>query len=182
MIETLIYLLAVGLILWLVYYLVGMFMSGQPLTIVGIILGLLFLLYALRTLKILAVVGLSLWLMGCASVVSQVSDGHPNRDRVPVPPGSRAVMMTGTYEDDDWDGWLELPRGAGVFKRNNGIIQANDGSVVGYIEGNINPWVFGNVIYGGPLGAIGDAAIGGGWDLHPYPKLSMTWRAGYQYP
>jgi hypothetical protein len=115
-------------------------------------------------------------LAGCASAVSQFSDGHPNRDHVPVPPGSRAVMMTGSYADADMDGWLELPRGAGAFRHNNGIIQGRDGDVLGYIEASPNGWLFGNLIYGGPIGVIADCIIGGAWDLQPYPKLSITWK------
>lgn len=108
-------------------------------------------------------------LQGCASVVSTFSDGHPNRDQVPITPGSRAVMLTGTYADADWDGWVTLPRGAGAFKPNNGIIQDRDGKVLGYIEGRPTPILLGNVIYGGIPGALGDCAIGGAWDLQPYP-------------
>lgn len=48
MLTTLIYILIAALILYLVFYLAGKFMSGLPLRIVGIILGLVFVLYALR--------------------------------------------------------------------------------------------------------------------------------------
>jgi hypothetical protein len=48
MLSTLISILIAALVLYLIYYLVGKFMSGTPLQIVGIILGLVFLLYALR--------------------------------------------------------------------------------------------------------------------------------------
>lgn len=115
-------------------------------------------------------------LFGCASVVSTISNGHANRDRVPITPGSRAVMMTGTYADADWDGWVELPRGAGAFRHNNGLIQDRDGEVLGYIEANPNPWLIGNIVYGGPLGLVGDCVIGGAWDLHPYPYGTAVWR------
>ena len=50
MITTLIYILIVGLICYLIYFLVGKFIGGTPLQIIGIIIGLLFLLYALRML------------------------------------------------------------------------------------------------------------------------------------
>jgi hypothetical protein len=122
MIETLITLLLVALIFLLVYYCVSLFMGGRPLQIVGIILGLLFLLYALRALKVITVLGVLFGLVGCASIISTASDSHPNRDHVPVLPGSEAKMMTGTYTDVDLDGWLNLPRGAGAFKRNSGVI------------------------------------------------------------
>jgi len=55
MITTLVYLLIAGLVLYLIYYVVGMFIKGQPLKIIGIILGLVFLLYALRAFHIVAI-------------------------------------------------------------------------------------------------------------------------------
>jgi hypothetical protein len=58
MITTIIYLLIVGLVLWLVYFVVGKFMSGTPYQIIGIILALIFLLYALNALGILTGIGI----------------------------------------------------------------------------------------------------------------------------
>ncbi|MDR3405861.1 MAG: hypothetical protein P4L99_25470 [Chthoniobacter sp.] len=55
MITTLITLLIAGLILYVIYYVVGMFIKGQPLKIIGIILGLVFLLYALRAFNVVAI-------------------------------------------------------------------------------------------------------------------------------
>ena len=55
MILTLITLLIAGLVLSVIYYIGGMFIKGQPLKIIGIILGLIFLLYALRTAQIVAI-------------------------------------------------------------------------------------------------------------------------------
>ena len=54
MITTLITLLIAGLVLYVIYYIVGMFIKGQPLKIIGIILGLVFLLYALRAFGVVA--------------------------------------------------------------------------------------------------------------------------------
>lgn len=48
MIASLITLLIVALVLWVIYFLVGKFMDGTPLQIVGIILGLVLLMYGLR--------------------------------------------------------------------------------------------------------------------------------------
>ena len=55
MITTLISLLIAGLVLYVIYYVVGMFIKGQLLNIIGIILGLVFLLYALRTFNVVAI-------------------------------------------------------------------------------------------------------------------------------
>jgi hypothetical protein len=53
MITTLITLLILALILYLIWYVVGMFVKGQPHQIIGIILALIFLLYALNTIGLL---------------------------------------------------------------------------------------------------------------------------------
>lgn len=50
MITVLITLLLIALILYLIWYVCGMFIKGQPHQIIGIILGLIFLLYALNAL------------------------------------------------------------------------------------------------------------------------------------
>lgn len=52
MITTLIYLLIAALILYIIWYLVGLFISGTPHKIIGLILGLILLLYALRLLPL----------------------------------------------------------------------------------------------------------------------------------
>ena len=53
MISSLISILVVALILALLYWAVSRFVSGTPLTIVGVILGLVLLLYALQKLNLL---------------------------------------------------------------------------------------------------------------------------------
>ena len=50
MIQTLIILLILALVLYIVWWVAGKFMQGTPLQIVGIILGLVWLLYALSSL------------------------------------------------------------------------------------------------------------------------------------
>jgi hypothetical protein len=52
MINALITLLIVALVLLVIYYLVGLFIKGTPLTIIAIILGLVLLVYALRVFNI----------------------------------------------------------------------------------------------------------------------------------
>lgn len=53
MIETLIILLVVALILLLVYYVAGWFIQGRILQVIGAILALVWILYALRALKVI---------------------------------------------------------------------------------------------------------------------------------
>jgi hypothetical protein len=48
MITSLIYLLVAALVLYVIFYVVGLFIQGIPLKIIGAILALIFLLYALR--------------------------------------------------------------------------------------------------------------------------------------
>ena len=55
MISTLITLLVAGLVLYLIYYVVGMFIKGKALSIIGAILGLVFLLYALRAFGVVSI-------------------------------------------------------------------------------------------------------------------------------
>lgn len=52
-VASLISLLVIALVLVVVYYVVGMFITGKPLQIIGLILGLVFLLYALRSFGVL---------------------------------------------------------------------------------------------------------------------------------
>ncbi len=54
MITTLITLLVVALVLWIIYFVVGKFVDGTPLQIIGIILALVFLLYALKAFNLVA--------------------------------------------------------------------------------------------------------------------------------
>jgi hypothetical protein len=112
-----------------------------------------------------AAIGLLLWgwalLSGCASVVSTVSDGHPNRKEILVTPGATAVMHAGgSITDENHDGLVTVPRGAGAFRPNRGRLE-RDGYMTAVIQGRVNWWILGNVLYGGPLGLGGDF-IGGG--------------------
>lgn len=54
MISSLVTLLIAGLVLYVIYYVVGMFIKGQLLSIIGVILGLIFLLYALRSFGVVS--------------------------------------------------------------------------------------------------------------------------------
>jgi hypothetical protein len=55
MIGVLISLLIVGLVLYLIWYICSLFIPGRPQQIIGIILGLIFLLYALNQLGLLGI-------------------------------------------------------------------------------------------------------------------------------
>ncbi len=55
MITTLISLLIAALVLYVIFYVAGMFIKGQALNIIGIVLGLVFLLYALRAFGVVSV-------------------------------------------------------------------------------------------------------------------------------
>jgi len=52
MVTSLITLLILALVLWLIYFVVGKFISDTPLQIIGIILGLVFLVKALAAFGI----------------------------------------------------------------------------------------------------------------------------------
>jgi hypothetical protein len=53
MITTLIYILIVGLIFYIIYFMVGRVVGGIPLQVLGIILTLIFILYVLGALGII---------------------------------------------------------------------------------------------------------------------------------
>lgn len=55
MIQSLIILLILALILYLVWWIVGRFITGTPHQIIGMILGLILLLYALKLFGILTI-------------------------------------------------------------------------------------------------------------------------------
>lgn len=55
MITTLVSVLIGALVLYLIFYIAGRFITGQPLKIIGIILGLIFVLYALRAFNFVAI-------------------------------------------------------------------------------------------------------------------------------
>lgn len=55
MITTLVSLLIVALVLYVIYYIAGRFIDGRAYRVVGLILGLVFLLYALRAFHVVAI-------------------------------------------------------------------------------------------------------------------------------
>lgn len=52
MLSALLSILLLALILWLVYFIASKFMSGTPLTITGVILGIILVVYALQRLGV----------------------------------------------------------------------------------------------------------------------------------
>jgi hypothetical protein len=53
MIQSLIVLLIIALVLYLVWWIIGRFVSGTPHQIIGLVMALILLLYVLSMLKIL---------------------------------------------------------------------------------------------------------------------------------
>lgn len=50
MLQTLLVLLIMALVLYLIFFVAGKFITGTPLQIIGIILGLIWIIYALNAL------------------------------------------------------------------------------------------------------------------------------------
>ena len=50
MLQTLLILLIMALVLYLIFFVAGKFITGTPLQIIGIILGLIWIIYALNAL------------------------------------------------------------------------------------------------------------------------------------
>ncbi len=55
MLSTLLSILITAFVLYIVYYLVGMFIKGRPLSIIGLVLGIIFLVSVLRAFNIVAI-------------------------------------------------------------------------------------------------------------------------------
>ena len=106
---------------------------------------------------------IALFSAGCASVVSSVGDGHPNRKEMPLTPGATAITLAGTYPDSDGNGIVKIPRGAGAFRPNTGRVE-KDGYMTGVVQRRINWWVLGNGVYGGFPGLVVDFAGGGAYN------------------
>ena len=97
---------------------------------------------------------------GCATVTSSLSEGHPNRKEIPVTPGATVTTLAaGAITDEDHDGVVRIPRGAGPFRPNVGRVE-KDGYMTGVVRGRVNWWIGGNWVYGGFPGLIVDLADG----------------------
>lgn len=117
-------------------------------------------------MKIALIILCGLFFSGCASVVNSVQSGHPNRKELPVTPGSTAVMHAGgKIADEDHDGIVTVPRGAGPFRPNRGRLE-KDNYMIGVVQGRVNWWIAGNYIYGWIPGLVIDLAGGGGFNPH----------------
>jgi len=103
-------------------------------------------------------------LSGCGSLVSVVSNGHPNRTDIVVPPGSTAITLAdGRIVDGDEDGVVEISRGAGPFRSNSGRVENNKDETIGVIRSGVTPWVLGNLLpNNGVVLGFGTDFIGGG--------------------
>ena len=126
-------------------------------------------------ITLLAVVTLG----GCASVVSKITDRHPNEKAVDIPylPASesgKGIKGNGYFHqtaDKDrvpngrvaWRYMTTVKRGNGPFRGNRAKVYTKDGKLIALIEPRLNPNILGNIFYGGPLGVIADFAIGGAY-------------------
>lgn len=114
--------------------------------------------------------GMLISLVGCASVVSgRRADVAINS----YPQHAHVVVRNHhgeTVAEADTPAVVSLKRGDGFLKpaRYTATIEAP-----GYapsqvaIDPKLNPWIFGNVIFGGLVGAVVDPATGAMWNLTP---------------
>jgi hypothetical protein len=100
-------------------------------------------------MKKLPLILVSLLAGGCASFTSSLSEGHPNRKEIAVTPGATVVTLAkGAIVDEDRDGLVIVPRGAGPFRPNVGRVE-KDGYQIGVLQRRMNWWIAGNWVYGG---------------------------------
>jgi hypothetical protein len=174
MIEQLIQFLVIALVMLVIYLVLQRFLPGDIMWIAGLILGLILLVLALKMFRILAVVGASLLLCGCASVANTAKHGGPNLMRVNIEDNMEILqtaspqlapakkLPSGLYE-------ATVKRSDGLFNPNlyyiryndrPGIVEARPKEVV-WRYGRVNPMVLFNVLY--PFGFVVDFATGAAW-------------------
>lgn len=106
------------------------------------------------------ILALSFLLTGCASIVSTMTDGHPNRKTLIVPPKSEVITLA--RKEYAASGIAEIPRGAGPLRSNSGRIE-KDGQVIAVVRAGFNWWTLGNLLpYNGVIIGTGIDLIGGG--------------------
>lgn len=116
-----------------------------------------------------------IWLCGCATVVNTITDGHPNRQKFLTMPDveiyeSTVCVRSGKMvrtEGVPFKDFLEVSvhRGDGVFRPNLLCLSGRDEFYPSrWSGGRLNPWIIGNIIYGGVFGIIVDGLTGAMWE------------------
>jgi hypothetical protein len=123
-----------------------------------------------KLLTITIASAVSYLLFGCASVVTGVNEGHPNRKTVIGVPKNITVIQTAeprliSSDKPSYELWQDfvINRGNGPFKANS-VELWREGKLVGIIKPRVNPWIFGNLIYGGIPGLLVDGFSGAMWE------------------
>jgi hypothetical protein len=133
--------------------------STAPITRTGVATGASdgILRMIIRSIAVLTIIVGSL---GCASFVSTLSDGHPNRKTIIVPPKSEVITLAAGREYTT-SGLVEIPRGAGPFRSNVGRVE-KDEKVIALIQRRFNGWTLGNLLpYNGIIIGFGIDFLGG---------------------
>lgn len=107
-------------------------------------------------------------LMGCASVRNAIVDGHPNRKTISAPLPTQVNTAADGYASHPATRFA-ISRGNGVFRGNHGWISNSGGNVIATIDPKLNPWILGNIIYGGIPGFLIDGFTGAMWDPKVIP-------------
>lgn len=104
---------------------------------------------------------------GCATIVSQsdypVHITHKNNADVTIFNRSNSIVYSGPTP-----AYITLPAGAGFLKkaRYRVIFSENSQDIEATIlDASLDPWIFGNIIFGGLIGLIVDPATGAMWKL-----------------
>jgi hypothetical protein len=123
-----------------------------------------------KLLTITIASAISYLLFGCASVVTTANENHPNRKTIVGIPKNITVIQTAdprmiSPDKPGYELWknVVINRGNGPFKANS-VELWRGGNLVGAIKPRLNPWVFGNLIYGGIPGFLFDGFSGAMWE------------------
>jgi hypothetical protein len=116
-----------------------------------------------------------IWLCGCATVVNTITDGHPNRQKLITASDVaiyesticiRSAKMIPTIGVPDGDFTkVIVHRGDGAFRPNYICLSGRpEFSPLRWSGGRLNPWIIGNIIYGGVFGILVDGLTGAMWE------------------
>jgi uncharacterized protein YceK len=114
-------------------------------------------------------------LTGCASIMSTITDGGPNRQKLITASDVaiyesticiRSAKMIPTIGVPDGDFTkVIVHRGDGAFRPNYICLSGRpEFSPLRWSGGRLNPWIIGNIIYGGVFGILVDGLTGAMWE------------------
>lgn len=116
----------------------------------------------------LVIVVVSLTFSGCATIV-----GGGSSQTISIN-SQKPFKGTLKYSDGDGQQYFTSPATLFIERRSKDIVleSQDDQFQTQVVKSNLNPWFFGNLITGGPLGSTTDAASGAAWKYDSIVNIS----------